>query len=309
MARPLVGLEQVGRARRRPAPRGSGRRSPSRRAGAQPSSAQIVGATSTRRADARNEPELAHALAREHERRPGLHEPERAVLAEVAALVLPVVRGGVQHAEVGGGGRVEELGDLVERVRVGVLRPVRERVGALVGERRELRRSTGRRGDRGPSTGDALVGAVGVAAERDPAVVGEGLVGAVAGRAHHVDDRVEGAVEEHLERRLGLVPVGVGDLVGARWGRGLRLGGHGPRGYARDAPGRRRRDLEPVWTRRALGSDSAVHGSTRRSRESAKRLIVRRHRDHVKYVGPKRTGSCGTCYRDLLSRTSAGGSS
>ena len=44
--------------------------------------------------------------------------PMRAVLAEVAALVLPVVRGGVDHAQVGRGGRVEELGGL-RRTRTG----------------------------------------------------------------------------------------------------------------------------------------------------------------------------------------------
>ena len=69
--------------------------------GAQPSRAQMVGATSTRRAEIGDEAELADTLAAEHERRACLHEPERAVLTEVAALVFPVVRGRMQHAEVG----------------------------------------------------------------------------------------------------------------------------------------------------------------------------------------------------------------
>ena len=64
----------------------------------------------------------AHALPRDHERRPRLHHAERAVLAEVAALVLPVVRGGVHHAQVGRRGVVEELRDLLERERVRVRR-------------------------------------------------------------------------------------------------------------------------------------------------------------------------------------------
>ena len=83
-------------------------------------------------------PSLRTPLPRDHERRAGLHDAERAVLAEVAALVLPVVRRRVDHAEVGRRGRVEELGDLVERVRVGVVAPVRVLLRPLVGERREL---------------------------------------------------------------------------------------------------------------------------------------------------------------------------
>ena len=115
-------------------------------------------------------PSVAHALAADHERRPRLHEPERAVLAEVAALVLPVVRGGVEHAEVGRGGRVEELGDLVERVRVGVVGAVRVRVGALVVEADELvGRLVGERvAARRPRSARSRRPAG--AAERDPAV-------------------------------------------------------------------------------------------------------------------------------------------
>ena len=131
----------------------------------------------------------------------------------MAALVLPVVRGGVEHAQVGRGRRVEELGDLLEGVGVGVVGAAGERVGPLLGQRRELGGRLVGQGipalDRG-----ALEGAVVVAAEGDPAVVGEGLVRAVPGRAHHVDDRVEPGVEQHVEGRLRLGPVGVGKLVG-----------------------------------------------------------------------------------------------
>ena len=89
-------------------------------------------------AGARDEPVGAHALARDHERGPGLDDAGRAVLAEVAALILPIVGRGVDHAEVGGRRVVEELGDRVVRERVGVLGPVGELVGQLVVERGEL---------------------------------------------------------------------------------------------------------------------------------------------------------------------------
>ena len=160
-----------------------GSRPSSSASGAQPSSAQIVGATSTSRAARGTRPSLRTPLPREHERRPRLHEAERAVLAEVAALVLPVVRGGVEHAQVGRGRRVEELGDLVERVRVGVLA-----CGAGTAWARSSARGVNlsvdwsASGSR-PVDRDALVGAVGGAAEGDPAVVRERLVGAVAGGA------------------------------------------------------------------------------------------------------------------------------
>ena len=73
---------------RRPGPRGAAPSGP----GSTPSSSRIVGATSTSRAERVHDPVLAHALPRQDERRPGLDDPERAVLTAVAALVLPVVR-------------------------------------------------------------------------------------------------------------------------------------------------------------------------------------------------------------------------
>ena len=76
----------------------------------------------------------AHALARDHERRAGLDHAERAVLADVAALVFPVVGGGVHDAHVGRRGMVEQLRDLLERERVRVVRAVGERVWPLGGE-------------------------------------------------------------------------------------------------------------------------------------------------------------------------------
>ena len=102
----------------------------------------MVGATSTRRPTRGTRPSLRTPFPAIDERRPRLHDAERAVLAPMAALVLPVVRGGVQHAEVGRRRMVEELRDVVvgERVRVGVAR----RDG---GRRSSAVRPTSRSGD------------------------------------------------------------------------------------------------------------------------------------------------------------------
>ena len=71
---------------------------------------------------ARHQTVVAHALARDHDQHARLHDAERTVLTAVASLVLPVVRGGVEHAQVGRSRVVEELRDVVERVRVRVRR-------------------------------------------------------------------------------------------------------------------------------------------------------------------------------------------
>ena len=138
------------------------------------------------------------------------------MLAEVAALVLPVVRGRVEHAEVGRGGRVEELRGLLVGERVGVGVPVRvevgplglepdELVGRLVGERVAARR--GSTSTKSPASVRSKV----TRPSRD-----EGLVAVVAAGEHHVDDGLERRIEQHLERPLGRLPVLVGDLV-RRW--------------------------------------------------------------------------------------------
>ena len=62
------------------------------------------------------------------------------MLAPVAALVLPVVRGGVDHAQVGRGGVVEELGGLLEGERIRVVATVGMRVGELGGQPGEVGR-------------------------------------------------------------------------------------------------------------------------------------------------------------------------
>ena len=53
------------------------------------------------------------------------------MLADVAALVLPVVPRRVQHAQVGGRRGVEELDDLLVGVRIRVVAAVRVLVGEL----------------------------------------------------------------------------------------------------------------------------------------------------------------------------------
>ncbi len=163
-----------------------------------------------------------HALPRDDERRPGLHDVEGAVLTAVAALVLPVVRGRVDHAEVGRRRVVEQLRDLVERERVRVLLARRVWLGALGGKPREL--VGGLVGERiGARGGDRFVPAVVRAPEPDPAVVRASLVTAAACHQHHVDDRIERRVEQHLERALGVGLVLGRDLVS---GDGHRRGGH-----------------------------------------------------------------------------------
>ena len=180
--------------------------------GAQPRSSAMRGRDVDQAAGARHEPVVAHALARDHERRAGLHDAERAVLAAVAALVLPVVRGGVQHAQVGRRRMVEELRDVVERerVRVGVARRVR--VGALGGRGRRAGRATGRRAGRAPVTAGALV-AVGPgsgAAERRPRRRRSPprTCRAPVRRRHHVDDRRQLRVEQHVERAVEVAHAG-----------------------------------------------------------------------------------------------------
>ena len=137
----------VGRGRRR-----AGRRAPRRPGatgnrpssiGATPISAATVGATSTSRHARRHAAQRADAGAADHERRPRLHDVERAVLAAVAALVLPVVGGGVDHAEVGRGRMVEELRHLLVGERVAVRGAVRVAHAQLVGAAARSGRSPG----------------------------------------------------------------------------------------------------------------------------------------------------------------------
>ena len=159
----------------------------------------------------RDHAERLHALAADHHRG-GLHDADRAVLAEVAALVFPVVAGRVDHAQVGGGRRVEELRGLLEREGIRVLGAVGEHVGALVLEPDEL---VGRLvGERIAAAALDLgeVAALG-ALEGHPPVGGERLVTIVAAGEHHVDDGLERRIEQDLERAIGFRAVLVGDLM------------------------------------------------------------------------------------------------
>ena len=169
----------------------------------------------------RHQPVGAHPFPRDDEGRPRLHHVERSVLTAMPALVLPVVGGGVDHAQVGRGGVVEELGDLREPERVRVLAAggvgvcalrvqPRELVGGLVGERV------------GAVARDLLVAAALGTTEADPAVVRTGLVRVVAREQDHVDDRVESDIEQDVERPLGVVSALGCDLVDRHRGGGSR---------------------------------------------------------------------------------------
>ena len=145
-----------------------------------------------------------HALAGDHERCACLDHTERAVLTAVAALVLPVVVGGVDHAQIGRRGVVEELSDVVERVRVRVVGAGRVALRDLGCERSEL---LGRLvGERVVPFGLEHVEA-GVASPEPACSRGRsGLVRAVAADEHHVDDRVERGIEQHFQRPVRLLP-------------------------------------------------------------------------------------------------------
>ena len=171
----------------------------------------------------RRDTEPADTLAGEHEWGPGLHDAWRPVLAPVPALVLPVVGGRVDDAQVGGRRRVEELGDLVVAVGIGVLPAVRMEVSPLLGEGR-VRAGILAAERIGALLGDDLPAGVG-AAEGDHPVGGESLVAAVAAGEHHVDDGLEGGVEQHLEGGVDVGPVLGSDLVARP---GFRNGRHGP---------------------------------------------------------------------------------
>ncbi len=178
----------------------------------------------------RHEAVRAYASACDHERCARLDDAERAVLTEVPALVLPVVGRRVQHAQVGRGRGIEQLGDVLVRERICVVAAMRVGPAPLLGEGRER----GRRlvGERIVALGRDTFEAVTGAAERDPAVVRARLVQPVPMAAHHVDDRFERGVAQHGECRLRRGPVGVRNLVGRHdLGHGAQLTLH-PRGRA-----------------------------------------------------------------------------
>ncbi len=129
----------------------------------------------------------------------------------MTALVFPVVGRRMDHAEVGGRRVVEQLGDRVVGVGIGVGAAMRVGVGSLVDEWRErVGRLIGER--IGTGRVEPLVSGVG-AAERDRAVVGAGLVVVAVAREHHVDDGLEARIQEDVEGPIGVGFELGGDLV------------------------------------------------------------------------------------------------
>jgi hypothetical protein len=129
------------------------------------------------------------------------------VLAPVPAPVLVVVGAAVDHAQVGGHRRLEELHHLLVGMGVGVGRPGRVAAGLLgrgAGEAAAVLVAEG------VAAGDvedlvAPAGSVDVAGEADGAVGRMGLVGALAHGEDHLHDRIERPVRQHLEGRGGAV--------------------------------------------------------------------------------------------------------
>ena len=160
----------------------SGRASPFRPTpagcGAPPMTASTVGRHVDEPAGARHPAEGPHPGTGDDERGPGLHHAHRAVLAPFAAVVLPVVGGGVHADDVGRGRVVEDLRHHLVGERVAGLRAVRVRRLPLVRQRRE---AVGRLvAERVAALDEILVerpaGAVVGPAEAHPPVDGAGLV-------------------------------------------------------------------------------------------------------------------------------------
>jgi hypothetical protein len=156
-------------------------------------------------------PEGLHAGSRGDEGCAGLHHAERPVLAQVTALVAPVVRCAVQDDEVGSRGVIEELGEVVECMGIRVRPAVGMRRNDLFSQARTVR---------GVLEGDGVL-----ATERCPfVVVGPSTTAALArigsleskvpvGRGHvvdvmsrrprnEIDDGLECMRKEHVERPL-----------------------------------------------------------------------------------------------------------
>ena len=77
-------------------------------------------------------PERVHPGPGGDEGRPSLHHTQRTVLAEVATLVSPVVRGAVKDHEIRSGGVVEQLCEVLERMGIRVRPAIRVGIGHLV---------------------------------------------------------------------------------------------------------------------------------------------------------------------------------
>jgi hypothetical protein len=222
---PVAGVEELGEGaavlagQQRVRARGPGRPEPAARAGVGAQQGQDRGRNVDEAARAGHHPVLADAGAGQHERRPHLHRAQRTVLAALTAVVLPVVGRRVQAHEVGGGGVVEELGDVLVGVRIGLPGAVGPAVRQLVGERRE---PVGGRVAQRVAASDldvdetpplaVAVGRRDLTAEPDPAVDRASLVGVAVGGHDHVDDGLECGVEQRVGHPPD--PVGIGRHVG-----------------------------------------------------------------------------------------------
>ena len=145
--------------------------------------------------------ELRDAGAGDDKRSARLHDVDRTVFADVAALITPVVRRRMQHAQVGCGRVVEQLRHLLVPVRIAVggarrMQAVEfgvdagEAVDRLIGQRVAAAHVVDR---------EASV----VAAERDGTIGGERFVAVRSGGAEdHLDNRFEVVVQENFEGAL-----------------------------------------------------------------------------------------------------------
>ena len=142
-----------------------------------------------------------HTGAGGDERGPGLHDTQRPVLPEVAALVAPEVGSRVLHHQIGGGRVVEELGQVLEGMGIGIVVPGRMGSRPLLFEGAEAHRVlAGQRippGEglrlKGPPLAPVPGGPVRPSTEAE-VTVGRGnlvLVGR-GGPGHHVHDRLQG---------------------------------------------------------------------------------------------------------------------
>jgi hypothetical protein len=163
-------------------------------------------------------PERPDTRAGSNERCARLDDAERPVLPQVTSLVTPVVGRGMQDDEVRRGSMIEELSQVVERVRVGVVAPiwVRDRSlrfkSAEVGGVLPLDRTTpGERLDLVyPTRTPPVRRALREPAETQVTFCGGHLVGASCGRPRdEVDDRFELCTEQDRERSLSHIVSGL----------------------------------------------------------------------------------------------------
>ncbi len=144
---------------------------------------------------------LPDSCSGQDERGAHLDDSQRAMLAPVAALVLPVVGGCVQADQIGRRRVIEDLSDVLVRVGIRLLGARWPRMRTLVRQRREA--VGGGVGQRVASLDLDLVElpaiAVGVAAKPHSTVDGLCLVPIAIRGEHHVDDGFEHRIEQSLD--------------------------------------------------------------------------------------------------------------